>query len=90
MMNQKDVYRIKTVIVGQPLVPIELLGFSEEWDRPIRTEERYLPQILTDIGFAPSNNETKRNRKDLVRNLDKPDFETIKMGRKALWLIVGQ
>ncbi len=88
-MNLKDVYQIKVVIVGTPLVPIELLGFAEEWDRPIRTEERFLPQILTDIGFSPSNNEIKRNRKDLVRILDKPDFEQIKLGRKGLWLIVG-
>lgn len=88
-MKLKDVCQIKVVIVGTPLVQIELLGFTEEWDRSIITEERFLPKILTDIGFSPSNNEIKRNRKDLIRVLNKPYFEQIKLGRKGLWLIVG-
>lgn len=79
----------RTVVIGEPLVSLELLGF-EEREVSLRTEERYLPQILVDLGFFKSKSEVRRNRPDLVRTLEELDFEDIKIGKKRLWLIVGK
>jgi hypothetical protein len=35
----------------------------------ISTEEKWLPQVLTDLDFFKSNSEVKRNRPDLWREL---------------------
>jgi hypothetical protein len=35
----------------------------------VHTNEKWLPQVLTDCGFFPSNSEVKRNRKDLWREV---------------------
>lgn len=44
----------------------------------IASTQTWLPQILNDAGFFPSNSEVKRNRADLWR--DAVDGEMIKVG----------
>lgn len=44
----------------------------------VATTRTWLPQALTDIGFFPSNNEVKKNRSDLWR--DVVDGEVVKLG----------
>lgn len=41
------------------------------------------------LGIAPSASEVRRNRKDLVRSLDKLDYEEIKYGKRRLYILVG-
>jgi hypothetical protein len=36
----------------------------------ISTEEKWLPQILTNLNFFSSNSEVKKNRKDLWREIN--------------------
>jgi hypothetical protein len=80
---------IATVVVGKPLVSIETLGFEED-EVTLKTNERFLPRILVELKWFPSISEVRRNRKDLVVTLDKPDFKEIRIGKKVLWLIVGE
>jgi hypothetical protein len=88
---------IENVVIGKPIVsPIELFstGYYDwnniEAEKTIFTEERFLPKILVDIGFAPSTSEVRRNRKDLIKTLDTLDFLQIKYGKKRCWILVGE
>lgn len=80
---------IQNIIIGKPLVSLELLGINDTQDT-VFEDERFLPRLLVKYGFAPSISEIKRNRKDLVRNLDKTDMELIKIGKKKVWIIIGE
>lgn len=53
------------------------------------TEERFLPKILVQIGFFRSNSEVRKNRPDLVVELNELDFIDIRVGKKRLCLTVG-
>ncbi len=88
---------IENIVIGKPLVsPKEMFsnGFEEDWkkelDKTYFTNERYLPKILKEIGFTKSTSEVRRNRKDLCITLDKLDFLEIKLGKKKLWVLVGE
>ena len=88
---------IENVIIGKPLIdPISLLAFNnKDWndnecEKTVYDEERFLPKILVKYGFFISMNEIKRNRKELWINLDKTDFMKIKIGKKKVWIIIGE
>lgn len=88
---------IENVVIGEPIVsPIGI--FSTEYydwndnesEKTLFTNERFLPKILVDIGFAPSTSEIRRNRKDLVKELNSLDFIEVKYGKKRCWILVGE
>jgi hypothetical protein len=79
----------ENIIIGKPLVDLKTLGV-EDSEYTVFTEERYLPKLLVQYGFMTSIGEVKRNRPDLVRDLNKTDMEFIKIGKKRFWLIVGE
>lgn len=75
------------VVIGCPIVELgELYG---EESINLFTDERFLPKILVEIGFFKSNSEVRKNRPDLFISLDKLDFLHIKVGKKHLWLTIG-
>ena len=76
------------VVIGKPLLDLDILGFDK--NTCVFTEERNLAQILVDIKFFKSKSEVRKNRPDLLRTLDKLDMEEIRIGKKVLWLIVGE
>lgn len=88
---------IENMVIGKPLVEPFIMfsnGTVEDWnnnesEKTYYTNERYLPKILKDIGFTKSTSEIRRNRKDLCVTLDKLDFLEIKLGKKKLWILVG-
>ena len=88
---------IENIVIGKPLVPpIELFisniidWKNNEHDRTYYTEERYLPRILVALGIYPSVSEIKRNKPELMINLDKPDFIQIRPKKKILlWILIG-
>lgn len=80
---------IQNIIIGKPLVSLELLGIEPQ-EKTVFDTERFLPRLLVKYGFSKSISEIKRNRKDLVRYLEKPDMEMIKLGKKKVWIIVGE
>ena len=84
-------------VIGTPLVdPATLLSYDkEDWektekDQTIFTNQRFLPTLLKEAGIAPSTNEVRRNRPDLVVTLDKPDCFWVKWGKKKLYIVVGE
>jgi hypothetical protein len=88
---------VENIIVGEPIVePSLLFALNEadwqcnEFEKTIRTNERFLPKILVDLGIASSISEIKRNRKDLCIELNYLDFIMIKLGKRKLWILVGK
>ena len=90
---------IENVVIGKPMVnPIQMFALDEsDWNRieqekTYYTEERYLPKILVELGIYPSINEIRRNKPNLMINLDKIDFiDALKVRKKRrLWILVGE
>ena len=89
---------IENIVIGTPLVPAkELLSTNDsdqvnvEFEKTIFTNERYLPNILVQLGIYPSISEIRRNKPELMIRLDKIDFINIKPKKKRpLWIIVGE
>ena len=77
------------IVIGTPLVNLSLLGITQS-EFTITDEERFLPKLLVKYGFFKSNSQLRKNRPDLWRTLDKPDFEEIKIGHKRVWIVVGE
>ena len=89
---------IENIVIGTPLVSAkELLSANDsdwvnvEFEKTIFTNERYLPNILVQLGIYPSVSEIRRNKPELMIRLDKIDFINIKPKKKhPLWIIVGE
>ena len=88
---------IENVVIGTPLCSTVYLlstgeadDWVEEFDKTHFTRERFLPQILKDIGFVKSTSEIKRNRPDLWVELKGPDCFWVKLGKKRLYVVVGE
>lgn len=89
---------IENIVVGTPLASAkELLSANDsdwvnvEFEKTIFTNERYLPNILVQLGIYPSVSEIRRNKPELMIRLDKIDFINIKPKKKhPLWIVVGE
>ena len=89
---------IENIVIGTPLVSAkELLSANDsdwvnvEFEKTIFTNERYLPNILVQLGIYPSISEIRRNKPELMIKLDKVDFINIKPKKKRpLWIVVGE
>ena len=87
---------IENIVIGTPIVPpCSIFGENltdwdtNEKDKTHYTEERFLPKILVDIGATKSISEIRRNRKDLVVNLDGLSYKEIKLGKRKFFILVG-
>lgn len=87
---------IENIIVGKleceeaVLFGLDKKDWEEnEFPKTLRTASRYLPEILVQAGVASSKNEIRRNRPDLNIVLDKVDFKEIKIGKRKLYIAVG-
>ena len=89
---------IENIVIGVPLVSAkELLSANDsdwanvEFEKTLFTNERYLPNILVQLGIYPSISEIRRNKPELMIRLDKVDFINIKPKKKRpLWIVVGE
>lgn len=90
---------IENIVIGKPLVsPKDVFALDEtdwknfEQEKTYYTEERYLPKILVELGIYPSISEIRRNKPNLVVNLDKVDFiNELKISKKRkIWILVGE
>ena len=89
---------IENIVIGTPLVSAkELLSANDsdwanvEFEKTIFTNERYLPNILVQLGIYPSISEIRRNKPELMIRLDKIDFINIRPKKKhPLWIVVGE
>ena len=87
----------QNVVIGKPLLDIrQVLAFdNKDWEqneKPVTlfTETRFLPAVMKEAGLVVSTGEVRRNRKDLVITLDKPDCLKLKWGKKRLFIVVGE
>ena len=89
---------IENIVIGTPLVSAkELLSANDsdwvniEFEKTIFTNEKYLPNILVQLGIYPSISEIRRNKPELMIRLDKIDFINIRPKKKRpLWIVVGE
>ena len=75
------------IVIGNPLVTIEDIFGDEKVE--IETE-RFLPKILVKRGIFKSTSQVRKNRPDLGRNLDDIGFEEIKVGKRHLFILIGE
>lgn len=87
----------KNVVVGKPLVDAKkLLSKNEEdWEKnekneTLFTETRFLPSIMKEAGVVSSTGIVKRNKPELIINLDKPDCLWVKWGKNFIYIVVGE
>lgn len=90
---------IENIVIGKPIAtPESIFALDEvDWEQNEKektyfTEERYLPRILVDLGFYSSISEVRKNKPNLVVNLDKIDFiHELKIKKKQwIWILVGE
>ena len=90
---------IENIVIGSPVAEPLLMFASDknDWNRveaekTYYTEERFLPRILVDLGIYPSISEIRRNKPQLMVNLDDVDFVAdLKVSKKRkLWILVGE
>ena len=85
---------IENIVVGKPIVDLGILLGTGKGDTSFKEytvfdTERNLHELLVKYGIMKSKREIRRNRPDLIKNLDKLDCLQIKVGKKKLWIIVG-
>lgn len=90
---------VENIVIGKPIVePSTMFSIDEDdWNRTEKektyyTDERFLPRILVDIGIYPSVNEIRRNKPELMVDLNQLDFlDNLKVSKKRrLWILVGE
>ena len=87
----------ENVIIGKLLVSPEHLFARdmEDWEtvkqpKTLFTEERNLARIMKEAGIVDSIGEVRRNQPKLNVMLERPDFFTVKWGKKFLFVAVGE
>ena len=90
---------VENIVIGKPIVePSTMFSLDEDdWNRTEKektyyTDERFLPRILVNIGIYPSVSEIRRNKPELMIELNKLDFlDNLKVSKKRrLWILVGE
>ena len=81
--------KLDNIIIGKPLTSIKSHDITED-ENTVFEEERFLPKLLVKYGFFKSTSQIRKNRPDLWRELNKVDFEELKIGHKRVWLVVGE
>ena len=87
---------VKDIVIDKPICEPWYMFCNEqnEWDdikdNVLFTEERYLPKLMVDCGLVKSISEVRRNRPELIKTLDKPDFIEVKWGKSRLYIQVGE
>ena len=90
---------VENIVIGKPIVePSTMFSLDEDdWNRTEKektyyTDERFLPRTLVNIGIYPSVNEIRRNKPDLMVELNQLDFlDNLKVSKKRrLWILVGE
>ena len=85
------------VVIGSPIVePKTLIAFDDtDWetnekDKTLFTDTRFLPAIMKEAGMVKSIGEVRKNKPELVITLNKLDCLWIKWGKKFLYIVVGK
>lgn len=90
---------IENIVIGESLVnPVELFAADiNDWnnfekEKTYYTNERFLPRILVDLGLYKSVSEIRKNKPELVIELNSIDFiYKLKVKKKQwLWILIGR
>lgn len=73
------------------------IGMKLKMKKLYFTEERFLPRILDELGIYPSVSEIRKNKPELMMDLNEVDFidgkdgKGLKIRKKHfMWIIVGK
>ena len=87
---------IENIVIGKPIIDEATLLSKgiEDWNniestKTVYDTERFLPKLLVKYGFTKSIAEIKRNRPDLVKQLNTLDYLEIKLGKRKIFIVVG-
>lgn len=86
---------LRNIVIGNPVCePWHMFCKTpEEWEDTktdvMFTSERFLPKLMVNAGIVKSVSEVRRNKPELVRTLDKPDFLEISWGKSKMFIQVG-
>lgn len=89
---------IENIVIGTPIAKLsDMFALDDsDWERVEKektyyTDERFLPRILVELGIYPSISEIRRNKPQLMINLDIIAFiDNLKVSKKRrLWILVG-
>jgi len=87
----------ENIVIGNPIIePHEIFAYSlKDWEeiekeKTVFETERFLPRILAKYSIMKSVSEVKRNRSDLWVTLDKMDFLSVKIGKKKIFILIGE
>lgn len=87
----------QNVVIGKPIVNVEsLLAVDKnDWEEnekknTLFTETRFLPAIMKEAGIVQSTSEVRRNKPELMINLNELDCINLKWGKKYLYIVVGE
>ena len=61
---------------------------ENEKQNTLFTETRFLPAIMKEAGLVKSINEVRRNKPELCKELEGPDFIDLKWGKRHLFILV--
>lgn len=87
---------IENIVIGKPLVPAEslLANSQDNWEdiksKTLFTNERFLPKLMKEIDMVSSVSEVRRNKPELMVELNVPDCFWLKWGKKRVYVIVGE
>ena len=90
---------IENIVIGKPIIdPAYIFSVDEnDWnniekEKTYYTNERFLPRILVDLCIYPSVSEIRRNKPQLMINLENIDFiADLKVSKKRkMWILVGE
>lgn len=90
---------VENIVIGTPIAELPQMFASDEDDwnkveaeKTYYTDERFLPIILVNLGIYPSISEIRRNKPQLMVNLNEVDFIVdLKVSKKRkLWILVGE
>ena len=80
---------IENIVINTPLIPPEEIFASshENWinneqDKTFYTNEVFLPKIMVELGIVKSISEVRRNKPELVRELNDYDYLEVNEARK--------
>lgn len=89
---------IENIVIGKPIVEPSTMFTADEddWDKDEKektyyADERFLPRILVGIGIYPSINKIRRNKPELMIELNQLDFiDNLKASKKRRIMHIGR
>lgn len=88
---------VANIVIGKPIVELYHLLGSDDKDKSFIkdtffTNNRFLPSILKELNLVPSISWVRKNKPELVIELNDLDFIKIQISKKKepIWIVVGE